>query len=196
MSPSQSETTVTIAASLNSRLASHRPRIQRPLSFASIGRGNLALPLPRLAPAGRRLVAAIDVGVRQSNDAAGVADLPRVAVARLHDDHRMQEKPDVAAVADHAETALAPRASGKIELCRILDRQHMAPARRLLRVTRGRCEHDLAGHRPIVQKPSIGHIPGAIAAKAAQTGGALGDERGQKLLKPLASPTTPRAAAP
>jgi hypothetical protein len=47
-----------------------------------------------------------------------------------------------------------------------------------------------------MQKPSIGHIPGAIAAKAPQTGGALGDERRQKL-GPLfcsrSSPNDPRS---
>jgi len=35
-----------------------------------------------------------------------MADLPRVAVAGLHHDRRMQEKPDIAAVADDAEAVL------------------------------------------------------------------------------------------
>ena len=174
------------------RLPHHRRFAQQPAGFAQspdpaaaflrLDRtGNPALPLPRLAPARRRFLAAVDVGVRQSDDPACVADLPRVAVARRRHDHRMQEKPDVAAVADHAKTALAPRVSRKIELRRILDRQHMTAARRLRRMTGRRGEHDLAGHRRVVQKPSIGHIPSAIAAKAAKTGGALGDERRQKL---------------
>jgi hypothetical protein len=111
----------------------------------------------------------------------------------------MQEKPDVPAVADNAETPLAPRVPGKIELRRILDRKPMTSARRLRRVTGRRGEHDLAGHRPIVQKPSIGHIPSPIAAKPPQTGRALGDERRQKM-GPLfcsrSSPNDPRSINP
>ena len=128
-----------------------------------------------------------------------MADSPRIALARLHHDDRMQEKPDVPAVADDAETPLAPRVSRKIELRRILDRQHMTPARRLRCVTGRRGEHDLAGHRPIVQKPPIGHIPSPIAAKPPQTGRALGDQRRQKM-GPLfcsrSSPNDPRSINP
>jgi len=51
-SPSQSETDVTIAASLNSRSASHNPRTQRPLSFASIGRGTRRCRSRDLRPPG------------------------------------------------------------------------------------------------------------------------------------------------
>ena len=152
MSRSQSETTVTIAASLRRRSASHRPRTQRPVSFASIGRGTRRCFSRDLRKAGRRLLAAVDVGVRQSDDPAGVADLPRVAVARLRHDRRMQEKPDVAAVADDAEAAFAPNMAGKVKLRRILDRQHMAPARRLGRMTGRRAEPVVAGRRCVMQK--------------------------------------------
>ena len=56
----------------------------------------LAFDFSRLAPSRRRLLPAVDVGVREPKNAARVANLTWVAVACVQYDHRMQKKPDIA----------------------------------------------------------------------------------------------------
>jgi len=158
-----------------------------------------ALGLSLLAPARRRLLATVDVGVREPDDAARMAHLPRIAVARVHHDHRMQKKPDVAAVADHAEASLAPLVPGEIELRRVLDRQYVPPPRRNGRMIGGGREHDLARYRLVVQKAPIALRRRPVAAEPPQASRALGRERRQKIC-PLflsrSSPNCPKSVMP
>ena len=76
----------------------------------------------------------------------------------------MQKKPDIAAVADNAEPLLAAGMLPEVEFGRILDRQHMTPARRLGRMMNRRGEHGFQANRIVVQKPSEGYCPSPIAA--------------------------------
>lgn len=158
-----------------------------------------AFGLPLLASARRRFLAAVDVGVREPDDAARMAHLPRIAVARVHHDHRMQKKPDVAAVADHAEASLAPLVPGEIELRRVLDRQYVPPLRRDGRMIGGGREHDLARYRPVVQKAPIALRRRPVAAEPPQASRALGRERRQKigpLFLSRSSPNCPKSVMP
>jgi hypothetical protein len=128
-----------------------------------------------------------------------MADLAWIARARVHNDHRMEKKSDVAAVADDAEAALAPRMAGKIEFRRVLDRQDMASPRRPRRVLGGGRKHDFARHPLIVQKPAKAFGSSPIAAEPTQTRAPLAHEGGQKIGPPFwsrSSPNRPKSTMP
>jgi len=190
---------VTIAAPPSARFAARWPSIQRAVSLAAIGRGFLRCGSRALRPPGAALL-------RLVTNASASPRMPPVwptsrGIARtgLDDDHRMQEQPDVASVADHAKAALAARMAGEVEFRRILDRQHVAPMRRPRRMRGGGREHDLTRHRAIVQEAPEAFRPGPVAAEPSQTSAALAHESGQKIGPPFwsrSSPNRPKSIIP
>jgi hypothetical protein len=138
-------------------------------------------------------------GVRQTKHAAAMTDFPRIARARVEHNHRMNKKPDVAPVADHAEAAFARLMARIIELRGVLDRQNMAPLRRLGRA-RGRVRHhDFARHSVIVQKTPKALRPRSVSAEAAQTRTSFAHKGGQQIGPPFwsrSSPNRPKSVIP
>ena len=125
-----------------------------------------------------------------------MAHLARIAVARVHHDHRMQKKPDVAAVSDHAEPSLALGVPGEIEFCRILDASMPCRPRAATAVWIGGGRERLARYRLVVQKTSKALRRRPIAAEPAQAGRALGHERVQEtgpLFLSRSSPNCPKS---
>ena len=124
----------------------------------------LALRLARFAPARRRFRSRAHEGVRQSDNAPAMADVGGARPGLCHQ-HRVQEEPDVLAVAHHAEAALAALVAGEVDLGRVLDRQHVPAERRPRRMVGRRRDHRLKRHAPVVKKAPEPLRPGAVAAK-------------------------------
>lgn len=72
----------------------------------------------------------------------------------IHRQHRMQEQPQVLAVARRAKSPLARPVGGEMQLRRVLDRQHMATGRALPAQPSRRRQHLLRRHRGVGQKPA------------------------------------------
>ena len=76
------------------------------------------------------------------------------AIGRIHRQDRMQEQADIRAVAARAEAALARRVGRKMQLGRVLDRQHVPPRGASGAHTPGSRQHLHRGHRRIGQEPA------------------------------------------
>ena len=110
----------------------------------------------------------------------------------------MQKKPDVAAVADHAEASLAPLVPGECAPSCPGSPVRAAPRRNGRMIGGGR-EHDLARYRLVVQKAPIALCRRPVAAEPPQASRALGRERRQKigpLFLSRSSPNCPKSVMP
>ena len=90
------------------------------------------------------------------------------AMLGIHRDQRMQEQPDVRAIAHRAEALLAPHMGLEVDLAGILDGQHMPARRAQARGAGRRLDHLPHRHRVIMQEPPEAHLAPPVAAELAQ----------------------------
>ena len=138
-------------------------------------------------------------GTLSAVDRDGLGQPENPTAPGIHNHDRVQKQPNVGAVADGAEAALAAAVAREVQFGRILDRQNVPTRRRACRMLNGGGDHLSRRYRRIVQKAAESYLPGTRAAEAPDTSRPPVSERGKEVGPPFlsrSSPNDPKSCIP